>query len=60
SSSSNKSLVPFINDIDFVQFMGIEKIGYQGQPFDKRVIDKIIDYNHKKGILVFLNKNYYM
>lgn len=27
--------------IDFVQFMGIEKIGYQGQGFDERVIKKI-------------------
>lgn len=27
--------------IDFVQFMGIAKIGYQGQPFDERVLPKI-------------------
>lgn len=27
--------------IDVVQFMGIEKIGFQGQPFDERVIDNI-------------------
>lgn len=27
--------------IDFVQFMGIRKIGYQGQEFDARVIEKI-------------------
>ncbi|MFA5652286.1 MAG: hypothetical protein WC933_02890 [Candidatus Paceibacterota bacterium] len=27
--------------IDFVQFMGIKKIGYQGQPFDEEVIKKI-------------------
>lgn len=26
---------------DFVQFMGIAKIGYQGQPFDERVLTKI-------------------
>lgn len=27
--------------IDFIQFMGIAKIGYQGQPFDERVLPKI-------------------
>ncbi len=26
---------------DFVQFMGIDKIGYQGQSFDDEVLDKI-------------------
>ena len=28
---------------DFVQFMGIKKIGYQGQEFDTEVLDKISD-----------------
>lgn len=32
---------PFIDDIDYVQFMGIATIGKQGQPFDARVIRKI-------------------
>ena len=27
--------------IDFVQFMGIENIGYQGEPFDERVFEKV-------------------
>lgn len=27
--------------IDLVQFMGIENVGYQGEPFDERVIEKI-------------------
>ena len=31
----------FKSQIDFVQFMGIENIGYQGEPFDERVFDKI-------------------
>ena len=31
-------LVPYV---DFVQFMGIEKIGYQGQPFTEKVLEKI-------------------
>ncbi len=34
-------LEPYIADIDYVQFMGIAKIGVQGQPFDARVLRKI-------------------
>lgn len=36
-----KVLAPIINDISFVQCMGIEKIGVQGAPFDNRVIEHI-------------------
>lgn len=32
---------PYLSEVDFVQFMGIEKIGRQGQRFDKRVIDNV-------------------
>lgn len=32
-----------VSTADFVQFMGIENIGYQGEPFDERVIEKIAD-----------------
>ena len=32
---------------DFVQFMGIDKIGYQGQEFDEEVIKKIKDLRKK-------------
>lgn len=38
---------PFINHIDFVQFMGIEKIGFQGEPFDERVLVQIQDLRKK-------------
>lgn len=34
-------LIPFLDHVDFVQCMGIEKVGYQGQNFDERVIDQI-------------------
>lgn len=37
----NKKLSPFLPYVDFVQFMGIAKIGVQGEPFDDRVLDKI-------------------
>jgi len=34
-------LAPFINLADFVQCMGIENIGFQGEPFDERVLAQI-------------------
>jgi ribulose-phosphate 3-epimerase len=34
-------IAPFIHDIDVVQCMGINKIGFQGQPFDVRVVEKV-------------------
>jgi ribulose-phosphate 3-epimerase len=34
-------LEPFLDSVESVQFMGIEKIGKQGQPFDRRVLDKL-------------------
>ena len=34
-------LEPYIDSIDYVQFMGIARIGVQGQPFDRRVLRKI-------------------
>lgn len=36
-------IAPFISSIDFIQCMGIERIGFQGQPFDERVLEKIAD-----------------
>jgi len=32
---------PFLKEIEYVQFMGISRIGRQGQPFDRRVYEKI-------------------
>ncbi len=32
---------PLVNSLDFVQFMGINEIGFQGQDFDKSIIEKI-------------------
>ncbi|MBX4211051.1 ribulose-phosphate 3-epimerase, partial [Candidatus Parcubacteria bacterium] len=37
----NEKIAPYIKDVDFVQCMGIAKIGFQSQPFDTRVLDKI-------------------
>lgn len=38
---------PYLGQCDYVQFMGIEKIGKQGQPFDKRVLAKISELRKK-------------
>ncbi len=38
------SLGHWVRDIDFIQFMGIAKIGFQGEPFDERVLEKIRDF----------------
>lgn len=32
---------PYLNRVDYVQFMGIARIGTQGQPFDRRVIERV-------------------
>jgi ribulose-phosphate 3-epimerase len=39
--TDNDVLNPFLDRLDGVQFMGIEKIGYQGQTFSEIVLEKI-------------------
>jgi len=34
-------LKDFIEEVDYIQIMGIKKIGFQSQPFDESVIEKI-------------------
>jgi len=46
--TGNEELYPYLEDIDFVQCMGIEKIGFQGQEFDERVLEKIKDIKKMK------------
>jgi ribulose-phosphate 3-epimerase len=36
-------IAPFAERIDFVQCMGIARIGFQGEPFDERVLEKIAE-----------------
>jgi len=36
-----EQIFPLVNYIDFVQVMGIEKVGFQGQSFDDRVLNNI-------------------
>ena len=40
-------LQPFINHVDFIQCMGIERIGFQGEPFDEKVLIQIKDLRKK-------------
>ncbi len=40
-------LEPYLADIEYVQFMGIAKIGRQGQPFDLRVLDQVRTFRAK-------------
>lgn len=39
--SSLALIEPCLADIEYVQCMGIERIGRQGQPFDSRVLEKV-------------------
>lgn len=38
-----ETLYKYVDSLDFVQLMGIKTIGAQGQPFDERVLDRIIE-----------------
>ncbi len=38
--------------VDFLQCMGIARIGYQGQPFDERVLEKIKDIHERYPDLI--------
>ena len=40
-SMSLELLQPYILDVDFVQFMGNDKVGYNGVELDKKVLEKI-------------------
>ncbi len=47
SETPDEVLEKYIEDCDFIQLMGIAKIGYQAQPFDESVIERIA-YFHRK------------
>ncbi|NCU28143.1 MAG: hypothetical protein EOM85_00500 [Candidatus Moranbacteria bacterium] len=47
TSTDISKLDKFINLIDFVQCMGIENIGHQGEPFDERVLTQISSIHSK-------------
>jgi len=41
-----------LRDVDFVQFMGIEKIGFQGVEFSEKVIQKIKDFRLENNDII--------
>ena len=43
---------PCIGEVEYVQFMGIARIGKQGQPFDRRVFEKIKVFHAKHPQIV--------
>ena len=40
-NTATTTILSYLENINFVQFMGIDKIGYQGQPFNENIIEKI-------------------
>lgn len=46
-NTPNEKLYPLVESVDFVQFMGIEKIGFQGETFDERVVEKIKSFKNQ-------------
>ncbi|MDO8510404.1 MAG: hypothetical protein Q7S15_02155 [bacterium] len=47
TETPNETIYPFIEKADFVQFMGIARIGFQGEPFDERVLAKLRETREK-------------
>ncbi len=47
-----KVVEPYLDRVDFVQVMGIAQIGSQGQPFDERVLQRIVDLKSLHSDLV--------
>lgn len=41
TETSLDKIIPYVQMVDFVQFMGIKKIGYQGETFDECVLERI-------------------
>ncbi len=41
SETSVDGILPFIEEVDLIQLMGIKRIGYQGEEFDERVVEKV-------------------
>jgi len=47
-----EKIFPFVNYVDFVQCMGIDKEGFQGQEFDEKVLAKIKKLKEKYEDLI--------
>jgi ribulose-phosphate 3-epimerase len=42
NDTPHEVLVPYLEHVDYVQIMGIAKIGSQGQPFDERAFERLL------------------
>lgn len=42
-ATSLETFLPYVHDADYIQVMGVETIGAQGQPFDSKTIDKVTE-----------------
>jgi ribulose-phosphate 3-epimerase len=47
SATDTAIIEPFLDRCNYVQFMGIARIGRQGEPFDRRVLQKIHAFHRK-------------
>lgn len=47
-STSNEEIYPFLDEVDFIQFMGNDKIGFHGIELDERVLEKSKDVRQRK------------
>ena len=45
-------LIPYMESVDFVQCMGIEKIGRQHEPFDERTFERVKTLREKYPALI--------
>jgi ribulose-phosphate 3-epimerase len=47
-ASTDVALIePFLSQVDYVQFMGIDTVGHQGEPFDQRILPKLRAFKKK-------------
>lgn len=52
STTPVEKIFTIVNSVDFVQCMGVEKIGYQAQDFDERVLEQIKALKEKFSDLI--------
>lgn len=52
TTTNIEEIFPLVNSVDFIQCMGIENIGFQGQEFDDRVLSHIKTLKEKYSDLI--------
>jgi len=48
----SRELDRYVDRVDFVQFMGIARIGFQGESFDERVVEKIRNFRSEYSDII--------